>query len=305
MKFVIGTLALVSINSFSGEIISRPIESSLEINTVCQKNCNFIEEISAFKKIYKGNAIGKTVNFINSRSGSISFSVPIEDVYSYQDYGTLNLTDQDQSVGLMDAGLDCFYNSKEPWCTDGWNNSPEWEDYRIAIQEHLFNSRIEIIVDQRFLDNMKDGQSFLWSVLTAVPASRITSTILKMIEKYGVAYVNKTAAESLAGGTISYLFGKLASVKYKIGDIILIENGKSKLIRDGVVIEEHEIIPPDTTYTSNVYGYVGEGYYAPWWAQNSSNGTFCFSRTFGTVTTGGGVTFWVSYQPCATGIYEP
>jgi len=272
-----------------------------EINTACKAKCQPADEIAFFKQKYAGELSGKVVNFIDPKMNQVSFSLPIEDIASRPT--ALPPTDVPENR-VMDGGLDCNIGSNEPWCDPGWNTSPEWENYIIAVNNAILQTRFEHTVTSADVANLSLLNNALWNIASFVPSGFVASTILKMIEKLGVQAVNSAALQSLFSGLLSTAISELTTYDgLKAGDKIVIENGKRKIIRNGVVIFEQDLIPPGASGSSMVGGGGGEGY--PGFPGHTGPRSFCMIRSWGTVTTGGGVTFWVDYTPCPEGIHQP
>ncbi len=300
-------LSAAVLGAFSGltnaqSLEFTPIVFASEINTACKAKCQPDDEIAFFKQKYTGELYGKIVNFIDPKTNRVSFSLPIEDIASRPT--ALPPTDVPENR-VMDGGLDCNIGSQEPWCDPGWNTSPEWENYLIAVNNAIMQTRYEYTVTAADVRNATLLNTVLTNVLSVIPIHAATITILKMIEKLGVEAVNSAAMYSLVGGLLATAVNELTAYNgLKAGDKIVIENGKRKIVRDGKVIYEEDLIPPNTTGSSVVGGGGGgEGY--PGFPGHPGPRSFCMIRSWGTVTTGGGVTFWVDYTPCPEGIHQP
>jgi len=211
----------------------------------------------------------------------------------------------DHQNRTMDGGLDCNIGSNEPWCDAAWNTNPEWENYLVSVNNSIFNFRFQHVVTAQDVTISNNLNTVLWALVTTVPTGAVTNTILSMIEKFGIQAVNSWALQSIIGATLAVSISNLTALDFKEGDVIVFENGKRKLVRNGVVINEFDLVPAGYTGSAQIgSGGGGEGYIG---LPGDSGGqrSYCFIRSWGTVTTGGGVTFWVDYSPCPTGIYEP
>lgn len=237
---------------FKSKVIGPKLTSDIKLE--CHQICDVDQVINAFISMNSQPFESANQMFKVYKNGELIYQITVSDhmdSISAPHIGFIDLPGTVPAPGTNDAALDCRFDtdySCEDWAATA---------YAFDLLNYVRNVRIEFVITQDFIDSLKNTTNaaanvsvfalILMDISPTRPVGTISRHLLRKALEKELARRLGLGIEFLAGWALVDLIDAIISPNIQVGDIMVIQDGDSRVYRDGVQVSG----PPGGTPPGN------------------------------------------------------